>query len=225
MKVSLVLKYTFMKTTNPNTGTPGLASLAANNNAPKVASKTTVKPTTPTPTSKDPTPKTTTPVVEKTTVATHTTPAATTKTPAATTAVKKNVTEAKSTPTRNTSSFFKVGEQKYNIIEDSDKVRSLIEWDDQGNVSPTSPVQIIGKNVSGGFILAASDSVPNVSKQQFPYSADKGIHFSSLESDKSGDISRMQKIHSKTFDDFTSITDQKAANDLRSMYIRTGRLK
>lgn len=127
------------------------------------------------------------------------------------------------TPSGTTKSSFKVGDSKYNIIADNNSARNLIKWDDDGNIAADSPVQVIGKNANGGFILAASEGASGVNASSFPYSKDTGINFPSLESDVGGSAPLMQSIHGGSYSDFSEVANPKAAAALRGIYKRTGR--
>lgn len=127
-------------------------------------------------------------------------------------------------PSSHTSSSFKIGNKNYYVVDDNSDVRGMIKWDDKGNVDPTSPVQVIGKNASGGFVLAADEATQGVTKSKFPYSEDKGINFYSLESDEGLDTPYMQSIHRKEFPDLSEVVNPGAASELRGIYRRTGQL-
>lgn len=195
--------------------TPGLSSLlAVNTNKPdvsKVGSETkVVKTDKEAKTAKPKATPSSAPVVPKTEIAAK--------------PVIKNVTETKATPKTTTKSSFSVGGNNYNIIDDNTSARKLIKWDEQGNVSPDSPVIVVGKNINGGFILAANESAKGVNNSLYPYTKDTGIDFPSLESDAAGASPLMSSIHRNTYSDLNEVLNQKAASKLRGIYKRTGQL-
>jgi len=134
------------------------------------------------------------------------------------------IVSSKKMPSQYTSSSFKVGKKNYYIVNDNSKTRNLIKWDENGNVDPASPVQVIGKNVNGGFVLAAEETTPNIEKSKFEFNPEKGINFHNIESDQPGTVPTMQTIHNKSFDDLGYIANPKAAAQLRGIYKRTGLL-
>lgn len=135
----------------------------------------------------------------------------------------KTVQETKEQPLNKTYSGFNIGDTKYNIIDDNSTARKMIIWDDKGNVDPNSPVQIIGKNIDGGFILAALDKTKGVNKTPFAYTKEKGINFHTLESDEPGTV-RMQSLHNQNFAKLSDVINTQAASKLRGIYKRTKQL-
>jgi hypothetical protein len=136
----------------------------------------------------------------------------------------KETKGAREAPKSYTSSSFKVGDKNYYVINDTSDMRKMIKWDEKGNIAQDSPVQVIGKNIAGGFILAAEEATPNITKYKFPYTQEKGINFSGLETDVAGTTPKMQSIHKGTFTDVSDVIDPRAASQLRGIYKRTGQL-
>jgi hypothetical protein len=122
---------------------------------------------------------------------------------------------------RNTYSGFKVGGSDYDVIDDNEESRRMIQYDDQGNVDPSSPVQVIGKNSSGGFVLAAQSEQRGVAKSKIPFTPEQGINFPSLESDSAGARGKMSSIHSGEFKHPTDVFDPNAAKQIYDIYQRT----
>ena len=142
-----------------------------------------------------------------------------TKTPTA-----KEVKTTTTEPLKKTKSSFIINDVNYNVIDDNTAARRLIKWDDEGNVAADSPVTIIGRNIDGGFILAATDQVKGVNPSLFPYSETTGISFPSLDADVAGESPRMQGMHRGTYENLSDVYDPQAARKLRGIYKRTGQL-
>lgn len=140
----------------------------------------------------------------------------------ATAPITDNIPPTTASDNLYTTSDFKVGDNNYYVVDDNTNARNMIKWDDKGNIAIDSPVQVIGKNASGGFILAADESIKDVSKSKFPYSQ-QGINFSAFESEfNDGSSPTMQNIHKGSFTSMDEVSNPKAASKLRGIYKRTG---
>lgn len=131
-------------------------------------------------------------------------------------------TDPRSATAENTYSRFKVGGIDYRVIEDNEKARKMIQYDADGNIDPNSPVKVVGKNIGGGFVLAAQKDVKGVSDMKIPITQGQGINFPGLESDVAGDPGRMGTIHMSEQSDPDQVFDSNAARQIYDIYQRTG---
>lgn len=137
--------------------------------------------------------------------------------PTATGRVVSGTATTRQRPQEQTYTRFNVAGSDYDVIRDTEQARQMIQFDDQGNVAPDSPVQVVGKDVSGGFILAGQKGTRGLDKMKIAIS-DGQINFPQAEIEPG----RLQRMHFGTINDAAEAFDPQAATELYGIYQRTG---
>lgn len=132
--------------------------------------------------------------------------------------LKESFKEATNPITSNVYSRFKVGDDDYTVITDSDKTRGMIKYDDSGQVDPTSPVIPMGKNINGGFILAARSDL-GLERMKMPRVITEGKGVTHYPQSKSNP-NLIDDLSKSGTNDINSLIDQYSVSELRKLYNR-----